>query len=108
MPPEYPALPLSRTAMDRLGERLARPGEATAEDLETLQSIVAVYDEILALTKPRVDAIVDDARRRLALDLTTPTGRIKTSSTIIEKLRREPSMGFKGMSDIAGIRIVGA
>lgn len=35
-----------------------------------------------------------------------PTTRLKTWSTIVEKLKRESSMGLKGMRDLAGARTV--
>lgn len=99
-------LPCSRSAMDRLGERLAVPGALSDEDENTLSEILLTYDNALALVEGRARVVVDafEEGHGVSLALTT---RVKTNATIREKLRRESSMGFKGMVDIAGMRLSG-
>jgi ppGpp synthetase/RelA/SpoT-type nucleotidyltranferase len=107
-----PILPISRSALDRLGRRLAQTssgsGPTADDDLTALASVLEAYDEVLVRTKARVDEIVDEARRTLGVALETPTSRLKTTPTLVDKLRRQPNLGLKDIQDIAGIRVVGA
>jgi ppGpp synthetase/RelA/SpoT-type nucleotidyltranferase len=81
--------------MDRLGRRLTEARTPSEEDLDLLEKILVAYDETLS-----------EVRQRLAELGFTPTTRLKTTGTLIDKLRREVGMGFKGMQDIAGARLV--
>jgi ppGpp synthetase/RelA/SpoT-type nucleotidyltranferase len=87
-------LPISRSQLDRLGDRLAseEPSEA---DYALLGTVLAAYDVALAE--------VQAALEQLGLVV---TGRLKTTGTLIEKLRREQSMKLKGVQDVAGCRII--
>jgi ppGpp synthetase/RelA/SpoT-type nucleotidyltranferase len=102
-----PQLPISRNQLRKLGGRLARQSEPSDADLALLLSVLEVYDEVLGRAKIRVDVIIADAGPRLGLALTPPTGRLKTTGTLIEKLRREPSLSLGDIQDVAGIRVVG-
>jgi len=88
-------LPISRSALDRLGERLAEADRISEEDYSLLLEVVTAYQ-----------AALDEARRRLVLLGYEPTTRVKTTSVLIDKLRREQGMKLKGVQDIAGARIV--
>ena len=88
-------LPISRSAVDRLGERLVKAAQPAEGDLATLESVIAAYDDPLV----QVEALLSSLGH-------APTTRLKTTSTLIDKLRREAGMGLKGMQDIAGARVV--
>jgi ppGpp synthetase/RelA/SpoT-type nucleotidyltranferase len=98
---------MSRSALDKLGKRVALSDMISDTDLIDLQGVLTTCAELLAVIKPRVDRVVEEARSSLALDVATPTSRPKTIGTIHDKLRRERGMGLKGMQDLAGIRVVG-
>jgi hypothetical protein len=86
-------LPFSRTQIDRLGDRL-RAG-VTPEDAEMLHELLLAHAEPLQLVATRLTDVG-----------LKPTTRLKTWSTIVEKLQREETMGLKGMRDLAGARVV--
>jgi ppGpp synthetase/RelA/SpoT-type nucleotidyltranferase len=86
---------LSKTQVDQLGDRL-RKGSVAEGDLQQLdayrRSFAESYDEIVV--------IVRDATQL------EPTGRpVKSTTSIIEKLRRE-TIRLSQMQDIAGCRLV--
>jgi len=86
---------LSKTQVDRLGDRL-RKGIVAEEDLQQLdayrRSFAGAYDEVVA--------IIRDATQL------EPTGRpAKSTTSIIDKLRRE-TIRLSQMQDIAGCRVV--
>jgi ppGpp synthetase/RelA/SpoT-type nucleotidyltranferase len=86
---------LSKTKIDRLGDRL-RKGNLTDDDLRLLdeyrRSFAAAYDEVVGVI-----------RNTLKLE---PTGRpAKSTTSIVEKLRRE-SIRLTQMQDIAGCRLI--
>jgi putative GTP pyrophosphokinase len=86
---------LSRTQIDKLGERLKKD-EVSEEDLRLLdqfrQSFAASYQEV-----------VEKITNELGL---APTGRLaKSTASISEKLRRE-SVRLNQIQDIAGCRII--
>ena len=86
---------LSKTQIDRLGDRLRR-GPPSEADLRLL-------DEYRLSFGDAYDAIIRTMRERLHLE---PTGRTaKTPSSIAEKLRRE-SIRLSQIQDIAGCRII--
>jgi ppGpp synthetase/RelA/SpoT-type nucleotidyltranferase len=94
MPDQPTPLP-SRSQVRKLGSRLRKPDPPTVEDLELLERVRAAYGQVL-----------DQVVRTLLDHGLSSTGRLKTTTTIIEKLRRNPSMGLLTMQDIAGTRIV--
>jgi len=87
-------LPISRNQVDRLGERLAA-GTPSEADRGLLLQVLAAYDEGLAAVEARL--------RSLGFAVTT---RLKTTGTLIDKLRREQGMKLKSVQDIAGARII--
>lgn len=98
MPPS-----LSRAAIDALGRRLARNSAPSPEDIETLGQLQAEYSAAL-------EAAVASIRSALAPTYGTAglamTSRIKTPSTLIDKLRRGTRLS--SVQDVIGVRIVGA
>lgn len=87
-------LPISRSALDKLGKRLcAQPHEVAAQDWETLKAVLDVYQTAL-----------DDAQDILEKMDFAPTSRVKSTGTLVDKLRRGTS--FKSVADVGGSRIV--
>lgn len=95
-----PPLPASRRAINRLGERLAADtytagdGPQYAEDRALFADVVLAHGEALAKT----------ADQLAAMGYATTT-RLKTTGTLMDKVRR--GMGLGEIQDIAGARIVG-
>lgn len=86
---------LSKTQIDRLGDRLRR-GSFDEADLRLL-------DDYRRSFGPAYEAVVQAIRERLRLE---PTGRpAKSTGAIIEKLHRE-SIRLTQIQDIAGCRVV--
>jgi putative GTP pyrophosphokinase len=84
---------LTTSQINALGERL-RKAEPVAADLERLDSYRRSFDDAYR-------AVVRTLRD-LALE---PSGRIKTTISIVEKLKRQ-SFRLSKLQDIAGCRIV--
>jgi ppGpp synthetase/RelA/SpoT-type nucleotidyltranferase len=87
-------LPISRSAMDKLGKRLAADDVVSDDDLDLLLEVLTSYQ-----------AALDEAQSRLRHLDYSPTSRTKTTSVLIDKLRREHS-SLKSVQDIAGTRII--
>jgi ppGpp synthetase/RelA/SpoT-type nucleotidyltranferase len=89
------SLPVSKTALDRLGGRLIAGDQVMEADRVALAHVVGAYQQAL-----------DEAKARL-VELGYPaTTRVKTTGTLIEKLRREARMRLSQVQDLAGARIV--
>lgn len=87
-------LPMSRSALDKLGKRLAADEVVSDNDLDLLLEVLTAYQAALEETQTRL--------RHLGY---SPTSRTKTTSVLIDKLRREHS-SLKSVQDIAGTRII--
>ena len=88
---------LSRSQIERLGERLVRSSPPAADDLAALHELLLVYGDAL-------EEAVTQVQTGLHL---TPTSRVKSTGTIIEKLHRYGGSWLKSIQDLAGMRIVG-
>ncbi|ARI52016.1 hypothetical protein A6E92_07400 [Streptomyces sp. S8] len=88
-------LPCSKTQIERLGKRLITQKDPAEEDLSLLNELLVAYDEILASAM--------DGVRELGFN---PTGRIKNTGTILEKLHRHGGSWLKSIQDLAGMRVV--
>jgi hypothetical protein len=86
---------LSGNQIVRLGKRLRDDGEPDIEDLVMLGEVLLTYDRALTEASARLTGI--------GLEATT---RLKTSGTIIDKLRRQRSIDLRHIHDLAGARIV--
>jgi hypothetical protein len=91
------ASPLSKSQVERLGERLVASDQPAGADLQLLHELLLSRSSVLEVAIARV-------RDHLQL---APTSRIKNTGTILEKLRRSGGTGLKSMQDLAGMRIVG-
>jgi ppGpp synthetase/RelA/SpoT-type nucleotidyltranferase len=87
-------LPVSRSALDKLGKRLAADSVVSDADLDLLLEVLTAYQ-----------AALDETQQRLRALGYSPTSRTKTTSVLIDKLRREHS-SLKSVQDIAGTRIL--
>lgn len=85
---------MTKSQINKLGEKLRKAFELDAETLWRLQQVRASYDE------PMLGA--QTLLRELGFEATS---RLKTTNTIIEKLRRERTR-LAEMQDIGGLRIV--
>jgi Region found in RelA / SpoT proteins len=91
------AAPLSKSQIERLGQRLVHADAPAETDLLVLRELLLERSNLLELAIARV-------RDQLRL---APTSRIKNTGTILEKLRRNGGSGLKSMQDLGGMRIVG-
>ncbi|MFD7464078.1 nucleotidyltransferase family protein [Streptomyces tendae] len=89
------ALPSSKSQIERLGRRLVDQPRPSQVDLDDLADLLGAYDEALAGASNEV--------RDLGY---APTGRLKNTGTILEKLRRHGGTWLKSIQDLAGLRVV--
>ena len=88
-------MPISKSQYAKLGDRLKGRDAPSDDDLSLLADVLIEYNAAL-------ETVAADLR---SLDLET-TCRLKTSGTIIEKLRRPPRLRLDQIRDLAGARIV--
>lgn len=88
-------LPISRNALDRLGQRLSQPDRATDADYDLLRQVLHVYEAALSSVRIELEALGFAVANRL-----------KTTSTLVEKLHRERGMKLTRVQDVAGARVV--
>jgi ppGpp synthetase/RelA/SpoT-type nucleotidyltranferase len=86
---------LSGSQVDKLGRRLRDCETPSVEDLRLLEQVRRSHE----------NARLEVVQALLAEGL-QGTSRLKTTSTIIEKLQRESTMDLSRMQDIAGVRLV--
>lgn len=89
--------PLSTSEVDRLGRRLRHVTAISDDDLTLLQRHLFNHSALLEAVESAIRAEVRGV---------TPHGRLKTVGTIVDKLKREQTMAFSRMRDVAGTRIV--
>lgn len=85
---------MTKSQINKLGERLRKTVELDTETLSRLQEFRAIYD------KPMSKA--QELLREMGFEATS---RLKTNNTIIEKLRREKTR-LSEIQDIGGLRVV--
>jgi hypothetical protein len=86
-----------KKAIDRLGAELRGAGAPSAAAMQALQAWRALHLEALGRVRERL-------REDLNLE---PGTRLKTTLTILDKLRRMPEMELSRMQDIAGVWVMG-
>lgn len=89
------ARPIPGNQLDKLGRRLALPGPISDEDYELLSRVADAYQDVADKVEQRL--------RDLGLNATT---RVKTTGTLVDKLRRTPRLSLKNIHDVAGARPV--
>ena len=85
---------MTKSQINKLGQKLRTLAELDAEALAQLQEFRASFDEPMFRAQTQIKELGYEA-----------TSRLKTINTIIEKLRREKTR-LAEMQDIAGLRIV--
>ena len=88
------SLPCSGRQLNALGQRLA-DGEPSKADIALFAQVLDVYQAVLDR--------VEQQLRELGFQATT---RVKTTGTLIDKLKRDPTLKLKSIHDLAGGRIV--
>ena len=87
--------PVTKGELNRLGDRLIESQEPSEADLVELAPVLAYYQDLLERVKGHL--------RDLGF---APTGRVKTITTMLDKLRRTRGMELSRMQDVAGARTV--
>lgn len=88
----------TKSRIQSAGKRIVK-GNASLEDTLVLENFRASHAYI-------INTFQMNARRHAASVRSTVGQRLKRRNTIIDKLRREPSMPLYAMQDIAGCRII--
>jgi ppGpp synthetase/RelA/SpoT-type nucleotidyltranferase len=88
-------LPVTKGEFNRLGDRLIADATPSEADLQALAAVLPAYQETLERIKVQLHDLGY-----------APTGRVKTTTTMTDKLRRTHGMELSRMQDIAGARIV--
>lgn len=102
-------MPLTRSAVDALGKRLARSDAPTPDDLELL----AQYRDEFRAAAAEVERVLAEDLGLMTkgafegFEVTVTPRPAKTFSTLIDKLRR-PGSNLSSVQDVAGLRIVGS
>lgn len=87
-------LPITRGQFNRLGERLIAGESPSQADKDELDTVLIAYQAVLEQVKAHL--------RDLGF---APGDRVKTTPTILDKLRRIQGMGLSRVQDLAGARI---
>lgn len=88
-------LRISGKQLNKLGERLASPEPITDEDYVLFTEVAQDYQAVLDKVEEKLQALGYQA-----------TTRVKTTGTLVDKLRRSPHLRLKAIHDVAGARIV--
>jgi ppGpp synthetase/RelA/SpoT-type nucleotidyltranferase len=88
-------LPVTKGELNRLGDRLVATETPSEADLKNLEVVLAAYQEVLERVKADLRALGF-----------APGGRLKTTKTMTDKLRRTHGMELSRVQDLAGARIV--
>ena len=94
------SLPISKSQIDRLGQRLIACESAADEDLALLEDVLIAYAGVVFQARQILDVLENDGFRDVSI-----TGRAKTTQTTLEKLVRNKSR-LSSIEDLAGVRIV--
>ena len=86
---------ISGRQLNKLGERLASPEPISDEDYAMLGQVAEAYQTVLDKVEEKLQGLGYQA-----------TTRVKTTGTLIDKLRRPPYLKLKSIRDVAGARIV--
>jgi ppGpp synthetase/RelA/SpoT-type nucleotidyltranferase len=88
-------LRISGKQLNKLGERLASPGPISDEDYALFAQVAEDYQAVLDRVEEKLQGLGYQA-----------TTRVKTTGTLVDKLRRSPHLHLKVIHDVAGARIV--
>jgi ppGpp synthetase/RelA/SpoT-type nucleotidyltranferase len=88
-------LPISKGELNRLGDRLIAHDAIADADLDALAMVLAAYQDVLEEVKAQLQGLGF-----------SPGWRVKTTSTLIDKLKRIHKMQLSRIQDLAGARII--
>jgi hypothetical protein len=88
-------LQISGRQLNKLGDRLASPEPISDDDYAMLGQVAEFYQAVLDKVEEKLQGLGYQA-----------TTRVKTTGTLIDKLRRPPHLKLKSIRDVAGARIV--
>lgn len=88
-------LSISGRQLNKLGDRLASPEPISDDDYAMLGQVAEAYQAVLDKVEERLQSLGYQA-----------TTRVKTTGTLVDKLRRPPYLKLKSIRDVAGARIV--
>jgi len=100
-----PPLPCSKKELARIGDRMA-DGTATEDDRVVFAAALDAYDQRRSAVQAGFEALDWSGLYKRPMDLAI-SGRTKSIDTLLDKLRRSPTLKLPTIQDIAGIRIVG-
>lgn len=86
---------LSGRQLNKLGDRLASADSLTDDDYSLLAQVAEDYQAVLDKVEEKLQGLGYQA-----------TTRVKTTGTLVDKLRRSPHLRLKAVHDVAGARIV--
>lgn len=86
---------ISGTQLNKLGDRLASPEPISDADYALLGQVAEGYQAVLDKVEEKLQGLGYQA-----------TTRVKTTGTLVDKLRRSPHLKLKTIHDVAGARIV--
>jgi ppGpp synthetase/RelA/SpoT-type nucleotidyltranferase len=89
-------LPMAKNQVRKLGERLRKSDVPAAADLQLLYRLLEAYQESMELVADRL---------RVELGV-RPSRRLKTTGTIIDKVKRSDCAHLANIQDLAGVRVV--
>lgn len=88
-------LPISGSRFDRIGKKLAEGTVLSGEEAAELELVFTSYDSARQVVQDGLSA----------LGHPPSTSRLKTTTTLIDKLQREP-LSIRGIDDLAGVRLI--
>jgi ppGpp synthetase/RelA/SpoT-type nucleotidyltranferase len=91
-----PTIEWTKSQIARLGKNLLASDPPSDAYLQQLQSLLQLYDEALETATSRIQDNLG----------TQPTSRLKTTGTLIEKLKKSGGRSLPNIQDVAGTRIV--
>jgi len=83
---------------------MSSEGELSPGDTTLFADVLAIYDDVLAEVEQRLESVVSDFARRESLVVSVTT-RVKTTTTVREKLRRMSELPLSDVHDLAGVRL---
>lgn len=101
-------LPISKRRLTAIGDRL-RASTATAEEIGQWNDCLIVYQDVVEDVKGILGrAGLDETLKAFEGADLNITGRVKTRTTLLEKLQRQPELRLAVVQDVAGVRVEGA
>ncbi|MFE4469689.1 hypothetical protein ACFRFH_12820 [Leifsonia sp. NPDC056824] len=105
--PLYELTPLGTNALKRLGKRIGARETLCPDEQDLYRAFISDAQTRMNAMLSVIGAIRDGAAVRLPrLESAEIVGRVKTLSTLADKLERDPTQKLPSVHDVVGIRIV--